>query len=349
MFQSHESAATARQRALNVAAAEQAIAFAAMDLAREHEALGFSSLTSWARRVLNLHPSEARAFLRVGRALRDLPLVRERALDGQLSFRHLMSFDYGIRIVGREETIEAEEALLEVARVASAEEFHQVLRRMHEATLDELDAAWQRGMDKQDLTLAKTLDGWQVAGFLPIHIGAKLKAVLDSASVPREAGDTRSPAARRTEGLETMCDAILEHGLPSDNGIKPQLRIVVDTDDDGAHAKLERFGWIGPALVAHLACEADWLTIKTRNRDVLDIGRRRRYATAKQTEAILYRQDGICAGPGCKHRIAHIHHDTPWSLGGRTDLDHLTGYCAKCHALEHQGRLSGSSTLARAG
>lgn len=343
-------AAVERQRVVNMAAAEQAVAYAAIDLSREHESLGFSSVVSWARATQNLHPDEARAYVRVGRALCDLPVVREAALAGELSFRHLLAFDYGLRIVGREETIEAEAALLTVATHSDADEFHQVLRRMHEAAPDELDRAWQRGMDKRDLTLAKTLDGWHLAGFLPIDLGAKLKTILDSLSVPREAGDVRAPSTRRVEALEVVCDAILANGLPADNGVRPHLRLVVDVDHeiDETRAVLERFGPIGPALVAFLACEADWLTIKTRNREVLDVGRRHRFATAKQTEAILHTQDGVCAGPGCTHPVAHIHHQTPWSWGGRTDLNNLIGYCSKCHTLEHQ-RMRAQPQLARAG
>ena len=350
MFESHCEAAVERQRVVNRTAAQQAVAFAAMDLSREHEALGFSSVVAWARATLHLHPDEIRGHLRVGRALRELPQVRQAALAGDLTLRHLLSFDYAVRIVGRSETVEAESALLEVAAVASAEEFHGMLRRMREASLDALDHAWQRGMDKHDLTLAKTLEGWQIAGFLPIHVGAKLKAVLDSVATPRAAGDPRSPATRRIDGLETLCDATLAHGLPSDNGIKPHLRIVIDVDHElgQTQATLAKFGPIGPALAAHLACDAEWLTIKTRNHDVLDVGRRHRYATPKQTEAILLIQDGTCAGPGCHHRIAHIHHQQPWSQGGHTNLDNLTGYCNTCHTLEHL-RLNRQPALPRAG
>ena len=319
-----------------------------MDVYKEHETLGFSSIVSFAGECHNLHPDETREFVRVGKALRHLPLVREAALAGKLTFRHLKSFDYAIRVVDLDATVESQGDLLVLAAHVSAEEFQANLRRMREATLDQLDDAWRRGMNRQDLFLSKTVDGWQLAGFLPIHVGAKLRTVLDSASVPREAGDRRAPSARRIEALENVCDAILENGLPASNGIKPHLRVIVDVDDDQTNAKLEKFGPIGPALVAHLACQADWLTIKTRNHDVLDVGRRHRFATAKQTEAILHRQDGTCAGSGCRHPVAHIHHKTPWSFGGRTDLDDLIGYCNKCHTLEHQ-RMRVQPELARAG
>lgn len=346
-----ESAVVARQRLLNSALAEQAVDLAVMDGSREHEALGFSSVVSWARVVLGLHPDETRALVRVGRMLRDLPRVRAAALAGELSWRHLQSFDYALRIVGRDETVEAEGDLLEFARSVPAQDFHAKLRQLREATLDELDAAWRRGMDKADFCLSRTLDGFQVSGFLPIGVGAKFATVLDSASVPRGAGDVRAPSRRRVEALDAMCEAILEHGLPTDNGVRPQLRLVIDVDHDleQTHATLSNFGQVGPAFVDHLACDADWLTLATRNRHVLDVGRRRRYATPKQTEAILLHQNGTCAGPGCRHPIAHLHHKVPWSHGGHTNLDNLIGYCHKCHTLEHLSRLRHTDTLTRTG
>lgn len=333
------SAAEALQAAANGCLAQVALHLLEVDEFKLHEAAGFSSVATYARSQMGHSAKSTRTFVRIGQMLSALPQVRAAALAGDLTFEHLKSFSYALRIIDREATIEAESALLAKARELSADDFHALLRRMREATLDALDQAWHDGMDKRDLQLSKTLDGWAVTGFLPIDLGAKLKVILDSLATPRQAGDTRAPSERRLDGLESLCDAVLTHGLPSDNGVRPHLRIVVEVSDEQPRATLETFGPIGPALAAHLACEADWLSLKTRNGQVLDVGRRRRFATAKQTEAVLHRQGGICAAPGCRHRIAHIHHQQPWSRGGRTDLDNLTGYCTKCHTLEHLGTL----------
>jgi hypothetical protein len=66
-------------------------------------------------------------------------------------------------------------------------------------------------------------DGSILTGFLDIEVGNMLDTVLRNLSVPREAGDTRSPADRRMDGLEQLLKHTLEHGLPSDNGIRPHL------------------------------------------------------------------------------------------------------------------------------
>jgi hypothetical protein len=196
-----------------------------------------------------------------------------------------------------------------------------------------------------------------VTGFLDIETGAMLDTVRRNLSVPRDEGDTRTAAERRMDGLRQLCAKILEHGLPTDNGIRPHLfvtataetlRAVTHPDDaiDGTlePAILHGFGPIGPILLAVLLGDAEVTPILIKdvepNLDVLDVGRTKRLATPKQTKAIWLRQGGICASDGCHHPIGHIHHETWWSAGGRTDLADMTGRCAKCHTLIHAGKLT---------
>ena len=98
------------------------------------------------------------------------------------------------------------------------------------------------------------------------------------------------------DALDQLCTKVLEHGLPSDNGIRPHINVTVDAetlkamaeqaaaktlfhrpDPDLQPATLDGFGPIGPKLLAHLLCGADLtpFLIKTvdRNIDVLDVGR----------------------------------------------------------------------------
>jgi len=127
-----------------------------------------------------------------------------------------------------------------------------------------------------------------------------------------------------------------------------------DANPDLQPATLEGFGPIGPKLLAHLLCGAELTPFLVKrvdkNIDVLDVGRTERLATPKQAKAISLRQGGICALPACRHPIAHNHHITWWSHGGRTDLDNLIGLCRKCHSLVHAGSLdlARASPLARA-
>jgi len=72
---------------------------------------------------------------------------------------------------------------------------------------------------------------------------------------------------------------------------------------------------------------------------VLNVDRTHRLATPRQRKAVIARQGGQCAGPGCTNTHLEVHHSTWWSEGGKTDLDDLAGYCKTCHLLIHRGLL----------
>ncbi len=187
-------------------------------------------------------------------------------------------------------------------------------------------------MAKRDFKLSKTLGGWHLTGFLDIEVGALLDTVLRNLSVPRKGGDDRSPADRRMDGLEQLLKTTVEHGLPSDNGIRPHLSVIVTAETLKAIAKgpenrptigelepaiLQGFGPIGPVLLSVLLDDGQITPILVKdiepNPDILDVGRTHRRATPRQARAISFRQNGTCASPGCHHPIAHNHHRHWWS------------------------------------
>ena len=67
-------------------------------------------------------------------------------------------------------------------------------------------------------------------GFLNTVTGAKVKAVIDSVSAPRDKDDDRTGSQRRSKASTTCCDSILANGLPSDKGVRPHLSVFVDAD-----------------------------------------------------------------------------------------------------------------------
>ena len=85
-------------------------------------------------------------------------------------------------------------------------------------------------MDKRDIRLARTDEGWHLTGFLDIETGAKLNTILKNLSVPRDADDDRKPSERRMGALDDICTTVLEHGLPADNGIRPHINVTVTAD-----------------------------------------------------------------------------------------------------------------------
>lgn len=360
-------AAKAIRIAIDALSAELAQTLAMIAETKGHERDGASSIGTWARRELHQDAGVTRQMVRAAATFKDLPQVGESARNGQISFEHAQSFTYALRHVGVEESRALEKPLLDIARHVAPSELHHKVRQVRDTLhADDLDDAWLKGMDKRDIRLARTSEGWHLTGFLDIETGAKLKTILKNHSVPRDSGDTRAPAQRRMDALDDLCTKTLEQGLPADNGIRPHIFVTVDADTlksianqaaskrlrlDHAlalkPAHLEGFGAIGPQLLAHLMCGAEITPILVEtvgpNPTVLDVGRTARYATPRQAKAIRLQRGGECAAAGCKHPIAHNHHLRWWSSGGSTDLDNMVGLCRKCHTLIHAGKL----TLAR--
>jgi len=182
-------------------------------------------------------------------------------------------------------------------------------------------------------------EGWHVNGFLNTATGAKFRQVLDTMGAPRDKNDERPGAERRVDGFDRMLTTVLESGLPTDKGIRPQLSMIVDTN--GPSAELAGFGAIGPKLLDYLTCLSDLTPILTTSggfaqAKVLNVGRTRRRANRQQRRAIIAKQGGVCAGPGCHNTHLEIHHVTWWSRGGSTDLDDMVGLCVRCHQLVHR-------------
>ncbi|HUP99555.1 MAG TPA: DUF222 domain-containing protein, partial [Aeromicrobium sp.] len=349
-----------RARALvaarNAIDAQLADELAEIDATKAHEVEGAASVATWARRELRQDPATTRQMVRAAKTMRVLPKIGAAAHAGSVSIDQVHALTYGLKHVGHEETVEVEEELLTVTEHQSPTELFALMRRCKAiAHPDELDEAWLRGMDKADLDCHALPDGFHVTGFLPTDVGAKLKAFLASASVPRDGEDTRSSAERRLDAFDELLTTALGDALPSTNTVSAHLSVIVEAETlknalagqiarssqpellEREPATLEGFGPIGPALLAYLAFGGELTPILvagfTENRAVLDVGRSQRLATKAQRKAIHLRQAGRCANRGCHHPIGEIHHVTDWVRGGTTNLDNLAGLCRKCHAL----------------
>lgn len=217
--------------------------------------------------------------------------------------------------------------------------------------------------------MAKTSEGWHLTGFLDIETGAKLDTILRNLSVPRDADDRRTPSERRMGTLDDICTAVLEHGLPSDNGIRPHINVTVDAETlqamaekqarrslnlDIEPATLAGFGPVGPGLLAHLLCGAELtpFLIKTidTNIEVLDVGRSKRLATPREAKAISLRQGGICAAPACRHPKATMGRAEPDGRAAAEPRPSATEERVPANTLVHTGRLEPArgSPMARA-
>lgn len=340
------------QRAQDALDAAKAAAVVELEESRGFEDEGSSTPKAWLARELRLDPAEAGTLSRVGAALHDLPLVAEAFAAGRLRLAHVRELAFALKHVGREVVVEAQPWLLEVATACEPAELRRVVKALREAVYpDELDEAWVRGMERQDVRLSPVPEGWHLTGFLGAETGAKLDVVLRSLSAPRDADDDRSTAERRVDGFDELLTGVIEHGLPQDRGVRPHLTATADHDtlahaagasrEPGTHpAHLHGFGSIGKGLLGLLLCGSDATPVLTDAKHaVLDVGPTVRLATAAQRKAVNARQGGECAAPHCSAPVVHVHHVVWHSKGGPTDLANLVGLCPRCHTLVHRGLL----------
>lgn len=360
----------AAQRVQNAMDALKAAALAELEASKDFEIDGASTLNAWVRNQLRLNARQASVLVKNCAVLRDLPLVAEAALAGRISAAHVQVFVYGLKHVGLESLLEFEDVFLQVALDRDPGELFEAVKHLRDTLYPEaLDEAWHDGMDKEDFQVSPVPDGWHISGFLNTATGAKLKKVLDSVSAPRDKDDTRTGSQRRVQGLDDLLSDILGAGRPTDKGVRPHVSVFVDADTVQAAAeqakqaaenpwvapdsmppvepaKLAGHGAIGPNLLMYLLCVSDLTAFLMKRGDgqlqaqVLNVGRTKYEPNIKQRRAVLARQKGVCAAPGCTHTHLEIHHTVFWSGGGPTDLDLLVGLCVRCHHLLHRGSLS---------
>ncbi|MGJ9411606.1 DUF222 domain-containing protein [Aeromicrobium sp. CF4.19] len=346
-FPPSTEALRALQRTVNAVQAAQVWLVREMSERGEHEAEGCSSVKNWLRDQLHLDAADAHRLIRAGRTVTDLPDVAAAADAGTISLEHVDSFGYALKHIKAGIVIDAQDWMLQLASAAEPQQLRAATRELRNITYpDDLDDRWQRGMNKHDVHLSPVGDGFHLTGFLPASTGAKFATVLDTLSAPTCAEDDRPTSERRITALDQLLSDVLASGLPRDRGVRPHVDLTVDLTDladnpDTTTGHLAGFGAIGPAQLQQMLCESDLTPILTSGKHaVLDVGRAVRLCTTAQRRAVRHRQDDLCAGPGCRGPVVHIHHVVYWSNGGPTDLANLIGLCPRCHSLVHAGHFT---------
>jgi hypothetical protein len=96
----------------------------------------------------------------------------------------------------------------------------------------------------------------------------------------------------------------------------------------------------GPGLpdrvLKRLLCAGRVRTVVRDGGNVLDLGRSHRLVSDKLFRALLIRDHGQCAHPGCGNtRSLQAHHVVHWLDSGRTDLANLVLLCEPHHQSHH--------------
>jgi len=183
---------------------------------------------------------------------------------------------------------------------------------------------------------------------IPSAYAEMLKKALRAIAAPkhRAAVDGQAPEPGRPSA-HTMGLAFMEYiagypaeDLPQAGGVNATVVVTMplETLMGGLQAaQLDTGARISPGLARRWACEAGIIpAVLGSNSQVLDLGRKCRLASTGQRIALTIEQGGCTAeGCDCPPGMTHVHHDNPWSQGGRTDLKDLRLLCPYHHARAH--------------
>jgi len=330
---------------------------AEFDRRGEHERHGFHSCAHWLAWRCSASRRTAFEYVRVARALVDLPRIAASFAAGRLSYSK-------VRALTRIADPDDEEDLLAMAEEATAAQLERILVGYRKAIgTDEEEQARARRHFKASWESDGTL---RISGNLPAEEGAVLlkalevvqeglrreriaDALADGAPADDE-GERRSsdrcPAPTLADALVALADDSLAGGGPGSarsGGDRYQVVCHVDLADLREPATARSNGVIAdraaiaPATAARLACDAAIVTIVESGGEPISAGRKTR-AIPPSIARALHARDRGCRFPGCgSTRFVDAHHVKHWASGGETSLGNLVQLCCYHHRLVHEG------------
>jgi hypothetical protein len=128
--------------------------------------------------------------------------------------------------------------------------------------------------------------------------------------------------------LTQLLETITAKDLPKAGGCGATVVVTMTLDqlldrlEAAGVCTLDTGGRISAAQARRLACTAGIIPVVLGGpSQVLDVGRKSRFATEPQRVAMAIRDRG-CTAEGCQTPpgMCHAHHDLPWAEGGHTDI-----------------------------
>ena len=302
-------------------------------------ATGAISCAHWLANLIDIEVSTAREHVRVAKALRQLPRVRQRFESGSISYAK-------VRHLTRVATPDNEDELVDLAARHPAGQLGYALsgwQHQHDP-----DALRQRQIDGRGVSFRTDPSGNVVITIvLPPEDAAEVEALIDgevlrlpsdgaSAGVPGmrpTLAQQRADGFRRLVARRSDADASVDASASSPTARRVELvlhRRVGQTElDDGTR--------LHPRVARLLTCDAD-VRVMTHYPDgsPADVGRRHRLVTPRLRRLVFERAGGRCEHPGCRARhFLEVHHIVHWDDGGRTDLINLRLLCDHHHRWAH--------------
>jgi 5-methylcytosine-specific restriction endonuclease McrA len=301
---------------------------AELDASGEWALDGAATCSHWVAAALDVEVSTAREWVRVGRALRELPIVSAAFEQGRLSYSK-------VRALTRVVTKEREAELCALAeRVAAGRLGHALASWLarHEAPAE--TAARQHRA--RALVWHVDPDGMVFGWFrLPPADAAVLTAGVDAVVMQRRPDASADACggieARWPSVAQQRADALVE--LVRGGGAEVVTEVVLHVRGDGC--TLDDGTPIADSFVERIAPQSfvRALLHDARGRPI-DASGRHRHPSARQRRVVRER-DGTCVDCGATEFLEYDH-EPDYELSGRTVVAELRLRCRECHRARHR-------------
>ena len=336
---------------------------------------GATSTANWLAHSTRLTRAEAHRLMRLARDLEARPasaaalaggdLLPEQArviLDAVAAVERIPEDLAELRGLKRAELATAAEArLLEEAGAHDAKALRVLglhildviapeVAEEHERRL--LEDEERRARERTRLTMSEDGHGLVHGRFtMPALNGSMLRKVLLGLMAPKHqaAVGHRGPVAGRPSPERlgaAFCEYVERYPvdrLPHAGGVAASIVVTVRLDqlhEALGAAAIDDGGQISATEARRLACGAGIIPVVLGGAgQPMDVGRKSRFHNEPQRIAISLR-DGHCTAEGCDWPpgLCQVHHEVPWSIGGRTSVADGRLLCPKHHSMAHDPR-----------
>ena len=297
---------------------------------------------------------EAREYVRVAEALRELPATRAAFARGELTFTK-------VRALTRVATASSEKRLLELAGALTASQLERALRVYRRVAAEEaretheLEYVDYHFEEDGTLYLRARLaaeDGTLLVKALDAARDRVLERRREERAAARDAdataeGDAPDALApeRSARSAWRRCSASPSRRSPlprrsgssvrgsSSTSTRPRSR-----PTRHGRSELEDGPVISPETARRLGCDAEVVAQVEQDGLPLSVGRKRRTVPPALRRLLEARDGDTCCFPGCeRRRHLQAHHRRHWADGGETSLDNLVLLCFHHHRFLHEG------------
>jgi hypothetical protein len=332
---------------------------------------GAASTGQWAARVSNTDQAAAHRQVGLAQGLERRTATRAALAAGEIRPEHAAVIVQADRhlpcSVTAEQRLIVEQMLVEKAHHLPPSQLRKAARRSLEAIEHDLavvdahenDLVREReesARSRVRLTMHDNEDGTVTGHFtVPVMHGDLLRKILQTMTAPRRArlgasraqvGDAEALRDHDRARGQAFCE-LLEH-LPTDHlHSRTAATLVVTLSLDSLQgalkaAHLDTNESLSAGEARRLACTSGLVPVVLGGNSVpLDLGRESRlFSEAQRTALGLTYQ--TCAADGCERPFAwcELHHEVPWSEGGRTDLSRAIPLCHFHHQRIHDPNYS---------